>query len=296
MRTIKWDGTLTALSSIAHGDKDTGIKHGFRRETIITASGERLAGVPVLSGAVLRGDMRRLAAAMAQNAIVGDGRLPFEAVHTLTVGGSLRPTAQAAEVLTGEKQAMIRDLVPMLGIFGFTGRSRIASGRLYVDKGVPVAQETAHLTPAGAELFDELPSIWELIQAETYTRFADVQDARAQPFIEQGGDTEIPRGSGMMLWAQETIPAGAKLFHSVVLDQGTPAEVSFMDELMRRWAQRGRVGAHKARGLGRVRADYVRECMDVLGDPAPAEEPAVDWREQTRERLDEVKEALSWLI
>lgn len=296
MRIIKWGGTLTALSSIAHNDKDTGVKHGFRRETIITAAGERLAGVPIVSGSVIRGDMRRVAAAMAQHAIVGDGRLPFEAVHTLISGGSLRPTTNVSDVLTGERQAAIRDLIPMLGIFGFTGRSRIASGRLYVDKAIPAAAETAHLAPATAPApYAQMPSIWELIQSETFTRFADVTDARAQPFIEPGGANEIPRGSGTMLWDQETIPAGAKFFHSVVLDQGTPAEVSFMDELMRRWRDRGRIGAHKARGLGRIRADYTRDCLDMLGDPTD-DEPTVDWRAQTHERLDEVREALTWLL
>lgn len=296
MRIIKWDGTLTALSGIAHNDRDTGIKHGFRRETIITATGERLSGVPVLSGAVIRGDMRRLAAAMAQHAIVGDGRLPFDAVHTLVSGGSLRSAPQGVEVLSGEKQAAIRDLIPMLGIFGFTGRSRIASGRLYVDKAIPVAQETAHLAPEGHEVvYEQQPSIWELIQTETYTRNADVTDARMQPFIEPGGSREIPRGSGQMRWDQETIPAGARLFHSVVLDQGTPSEVSFMDELMMRWSRRGRVGAHKARGLGRIRTNYQRHCLDMLGDPAP-EETGPGWREHTEQNLDKVHEALSWLL
>lgn len=298
MRTIEWSGSITARSSIAHTGKESGTNHGFRRETLLLPGGQRVSA-PVISGGVIRGSMRRMAAMMAQQAVVGDGgRLPFSTVHALRTGGALRETRAAEEVLTGERQAEVRDLIPMLSIFGFSTSGRIVSGRLEVDKAVPITRETVHL----AEHYgldpepDTLPSLWDISQQEKYTRFADVLDAGAQPYIEvdPSQSREIPKGSGHMLWSQETLLAGTPLYHQVVLSQATPIEVSFMDELMRRWSARGRVGAQIARGMGRVEMSYTRSCLDVLGDPVP-EEAEVDWRAVTEANRDRILEVLGWL-
>lgn len=299
MRTLEWRGTLLALSSIAHTGKESGTKHGFRRETLVQPDGTRLPGVPVISGGVVRGSMRRLAAAMAQHAIAGDsGRLPFPVVHALRTGGALRETRSREEVLTGERQAELRDLIPMLSVFGFSTSGRIISGRLEVDKPLPVAKETQFLAEHyGVDLHGfRAPSVWELVQQEHYTRFADVNDSPAQPYIAVDGEEarEIPKGSGNMLWSTETLSPGTRLFHSVVLNEATPVEVSFMDELMTRWGRRARIGSQVARGMGRVALDYERTVSDVLGDPAE-EEPRVDWREHTRANHDRITEVLSWL-
>lgn len=300
MRSIEWRGTLTARTSIAHGGKDSGTVHTFRRETLLLPDGRRLPAVPVISGGVVRGPMRRLAAKMAQHAITnganGDGRLPFPVVHALRTGGALRESRGSEEILTGEKQAILRDTIPMLGIFGLSAGSRVMSGRLDVDKPLPVAKETAYLADFyQVDLADyDPPSVWELIQRETYTRFADVNDSAAQPFIEplQDGDT-LPKGSGQMLWSQETLPAGTRLFHSLVLRDATPVEQSFMTELMTRWADQARIGAQSARGMGQVTCDYTRSVYDILGDTAE-DEPA-DWRQHTADNADQVQEVLGWL-
>lgn len=298
MRTIEWTGTLTAVSSIAHGGKDSGTTHGFRRETLILPTGERLVGVPMISGGVVRGSMRRTAAAMMQTALVGDGRLPFNVVHALRTGGSLRETRASEEVLTSERQAIIRDALPMLACFGFSTNGRIVSGRLQVDKPVPVAKETLYLADAYKADLGEYtpPSIWELIQRETYTRYADVNEAAAQPYIEIDA-TEVrtvAKGGGNMIWVQETLPAGTRLFHSLVLEEATPVEVSFMDELVKRWTRQGRIGAHSARGMGRIDATYTRTCADVLGDPAEPEDGPT-WREYVTTHKASIMEVLGWL-
>lgn len=299
MRTIEWRGTITAKSSIAHGGKDSGTKHGFRREVVILPTGKRLTA-PVLSGSVIRGSMRRLASAMVLDAITEGGgkRLPFSAVHTFRTGGSLRETRSSEEVITGEKQALLRDLFPMLTVFGFSTRGRIISGRLIVDKAFPLTRETAYLAPAyGQESLDEqtLPSVWEIVQQEQYTRFADVGESVASGDVDlDQGIPEISKGSGNMLWTQETLAAGTRFLHSVRLEEATPNEVSFTDELMRRWTSIGRIGAQRSRGMGRFSFDHERVCTNILGDAAE-DEPGTGWREHTREHASDIQEAIWWL-
>lgn len=301
MRTVEWRGVITAQSSIAHGGKDSGSSHGFRRETLLLPSGKRLAGVPVLSGGVVRGDMRRLAARMVTQAIAGDGgKLPFNVVHTLRTGGSLRETRGTEEVITGEKQAILRDLLPMLSVFGFSTRGRIVSGRLYVDKPLPLSRETHFLAPAYGKVATEvdaatLPSVWELVQQETYTRFADANESVSGGMVDDSqGLPEVSKGSGNMLWFQETLCAGTRLFHSVRVEDATPIEVSFTNELMTRWIRMARLGAQRSRGMGRFSFDHERVCMDILGDVTD-DEPEVSWREYTKEHLEDIQKVFSWL-
>lgn len=296
MRTIEWQGTLTCVSSLAHNGKAAGNSHSFRRETLILPTGRRIDGIPVASGGMLRGGLRRLAAALAKEAIAPDeGRLPFNVVHAMRTGGALRETRAAEEVLTAERQAVIRDLVPMLSVFGFSTAGRIIAGRLDVGKAFPVAQETAHLAPHyGVDLSEYTPSsVWQLLQRETNTRFSDVSTAIDYVDSEEHG-REAQENTGTMFWTQETLPAGTRLFHKIVLNEGTPAEVSFMDDLLRVWSTRARIGAHRARGMGAVRGDYERHAFDLTGRLS-TDEPGVDWVAQTQERRDEVLEALRWL-
>lgn len=298
MRTVRYQGTLTALTSIAHGGRDSGTVHSFRREPFVLADGTILPQVPVISGGVVRGGLRRIAAAMTQAAIGDGGRLPAAAVHALRTGGALRETRSSGEVLTGERQARLRDLLPMLGVFGLSAGGRIMSGRLLVDKPLPVAAETAYLAPFyGVDLDGyQAPSVWQLVQRETYTRYADVNDAAAQPFIQPSEEDgwELPKGSGTMRYTHETLPCGTRLFHSLVLEDGTAAEVSFFDDLIATWSANARIGGQTGRGLGRVSCHYTRTVQDAGGQQADTE-PHPGWRTVLAANPDGVQEVLGWL-
>lgn len=295
MRTVRYSGTLTALSSIAHGGKDTGTLHGFRRETLINPEGKVLQGIPIVSGGVIRGQLRRTAAKLMQHAVTqgeADFRLPFHQVHALRTGGSLTETRTTGEVLNIERQAKLRDLIPMFAVFGVSGGGRIMSGRLQVDKAIPIAAETAWLAdtvPAG------LASVYSLIQREPYSRVADVMDAEAATWIAPSEDGEtLPKGSGQMYWQLETLAAGVKLQHSLTLEDATPVEAAFLADVVKAWSRKGaRIGGQGARGHGRVRVDYAETTTDVYGDPAEPE--AGDWRAHVALHQEEAREALKWL-
>lgn len=297
MRTIVYNGSLRALSSIAHGAKATGNSYPFRRENFIQQDGTLLSSVPVVSGSVIRGSLRRRAAAITQSAIT-DGTLPHTVVHALRTGGILRETRKSGEVLTGERQAILRDAIPMFGVFGLAAGGRIMSGRLQVDKALPIAKETLFLADEYGVNVDEYtpPSIWQTIQRETYTRIADVNDAGAQSFIDnvEEADRDLPKGSGNMIYQHTTLLPGTRLFHGITLDAGTAAEVSFLDDLITRWSRRATIGGQVAKGMGRVRPEYQRSVYDIYGDEA-ADEPVRDWREHMQEHREQIEEVLTWL-
>lgn len=293
MRTVTYEGIITARSSIAHGGKMTGVTANFRRETLMLPTGEQLQGVPIISGGLIRGELRRVAATAFQMALARDRedyRLPYKYIHALRTGGSLTETRTKGEAINGAKQATLRSLVPLIGLFGVAGGGRIISGRLIVDKAIPLAQETAFLH--GHETTDDLPTIFSLIQREQYSRVADVEDASTGPYTQRSQDDALPPGSGQMLWFQETLIAGTQLLHSVILEDGTDIEAAFLADVMRLFA-RCRLGAQQARGFGRVSTDYSVTNTDIWGD---AIEPStVDWRSAVQANRDEILEVLEWL-
>lgn len=295
MRTITYRGVLVAQSSIAHGGKLTGTTHSFRRESLVQDDGTLLAGVPVLSGSVIRGGLRRAAANLAQSALAdvyGADRFAWPIVHALRSGGSLRERRAGEETITGAKQAQIRDLLPMLGVFGVSIGSRIISGRLMVDKAIPVARETRHLADYyGLDLANySPPSVWELVQKEVYARQADVTAGSASHLIDNPDDVELPRGSGQMQYTHETLPMGTRLYHSLHLASATAVEQSFMDDLVTVWSANARVGGQLARGMGAVQPRYTTLVTDLHHQPATLER--VDWRAHMREHKDELADVL----
>lgn len=302
MRTIVYTGTLRLASSLSHSARPMGNNHPFRRETLFTPEGKRIAAFPIVSGSVIRGGFRRYAAKMVHRTLAqmrGTETLPFDVVNALTSGGTLRETRSGSEPLTGERQAALRDAIPMLGLFGLSAGGRIMSGRLIVDKGVPVARESSFLAPTYQVDWanDESPSVWQMIQRETYTRQADVSDAGIQPFLDPTTveERELPKGAGNMIYTRETLSAGIHLFHSLVLEAGTDAEVAFFDDLVARWSQHARVGGQIKRGMGRVVPEYTRYAYDMEDNLLETEPEPVDWRAHMRDREETITEALTWL-
>ncbi|BDZ52457.1 hypothetical protein GCM10025867_46980 (plasmid) [Frondihabitans sucicola] len=300
MQTLVYSGTLTAMSSIAHGGKDSGTTHGFRRETIVGADGQHLAGMPIVSGSVIRGSLRRVGARLMQQALttgLDSHRLPFSQVHALRTGGSLTETRTTGEVLNVERVATLRDHNPFLAIFGAAGGGKIMSGKVMVDKAIPIAQETAHLgdVPEGFEL----PSIFTLIQREPYSRVADVMNGSAAEWVAPSDERHIlPQGSGQMYYAQETLVAGAHMWHSLVLEDATPVEASFFRHVVRAWSQgRGKrgpqIGGQVARGHGLVKTKYELSVLDTWGDETDLVEE--DWREHIYANIEDAREVMTWL-
>lgn len=296
MRTVSYTGHLVATSSLAHGGKDSGLTHSFRRETLLGSDGTIQPSIPVLSGGTIRASLRRVAAQLTHDALVGsdEGRLPFDVVNALFSGGALRETRSGGEVLTGERQALIRDAIPALGLFGLGAGGRLMSGRLLVDKGIPVATETAWLARDPRHLPERLHSVFRLLQRERYSRRSDVMDAATGPYIARSDSDALPRGSGQMVYTIEALCAGTRLFHEIRGADLLPAEVAFLDELVAAWPARGFVGGHKARGMGRFTTAYERTVTGVAGKPAPDLEADVCWRTHMREHPD-LDRVLGWL-
>jgi len=80
--TIRWSGTVTAVSSIAHGGQQLGTTTLLRREKMLLADG-RIDYVPVISGNTFRGWLRRVGEDLLREQLRYDGQLSLTAAHAL---------------------------------------------------------------------------------------------------------------------------------------------------------------------------------------------------------------------
>lgn len=284
--TVTWSGTLTAVSSIAHGGQTRGTITLLRRELVVTAEGVAVH-VPVISGNTLRGRLRRIGEELLRDAVGYTGLIPASAAHALRGGGSLAKTSH--EPLSGSRLQTLRALVPQIGVFGAAGGGTIIGGALDVGKVVPHLHETRHITGD-----QHAPSAFTATQLEGYTRqddsdshdFAGVDQTPAELVIGPDGQPETRAGSNQMLFHLETFPAGTRFSSWLRLRRPTDLELAFFLDVLSTFSERGRLGGRVGIGHGQVLVDL---------HPTPAAEPHADWRDHVENNREAILDALTWL-
>jgi hypothetical protein len=288
-RTITWSGTLTAVSSIAHGGETRGTITLLRREIVTQPSGQ-LMYLPVISGNTLRGRLRRLGEELLRDELRYEGLLSPATAHALRGGGALAKTSH--EPLTGSRLQSLRSLVPQIAVFGAAGGGTIINGALDVGKVVPHVVESNHITGAHATL-----SAFSATQLEAYARqddaaghdFADVLAASTTAemrFDTQGRPDPRQSSGSQMQFHVETFPAGTVFSTWLRLRRPTGIEVDFMLDVLDAFASDGRLGGRVGVGHGQIQAALTAEPEPVRSD---------SWRELVRDRRNEILTALEAL-
>jgi hypothetical protein len=293
--TVTWTGTLTALSSIAHGGDTRGTITLLRRELIVQPDG-RAVHVPVISGNAFRGRLRRIGEELLRDVLGYEGQLPLPVAHALRGGGALTKTGK--EPLSGRRLADLRALVPQVAVFGCAGGGRILDGCLQVGKVIPHVAEAAHIL----NVEHPLPA-FNATQIETYIRqddadshgFTDVLAACTRVPVTGEGlpaiDIEAPAvrdPSQLMLYRVETFPAGTRFAAWLRLDRAGPLEVAFFTEVLAAFTRTGWLGGRAAIGHGNVRADLHQHVL--AGELIDA-----DWRAHLRDNRAAAMTALKAL-
>lgn len=275
--TIHWAVELTALSSIVHAGNTHGTDTLLRREHITTAGGGTIL-IPVISGNAFRGRLRRVAEELLRDVLQLEGEIPLTAAYALRNGGSLYKSGR--EPLTGRRRAAIRDLVPLLGVFGCAAGSTILDGALEVGKVIPHAAETEHLTGVPHPL-----SVFDLVQMEEYSHADDLDD-HSGPEVAYVDDNTA---SNQMRYAVETFPAGTKFASYLRLTRASDHQISFFTDVLHAFATFAQLGGRRAIGHGRCLLDTRDELV------AGSHDDTHDWRTVAHERRSDVIEALAAL-
>uniref|UniRef100_UPI0031FE91C8 RAMP superfamily CRISPR-associated protein n=1 Tax=Mycolicibacterium sp. CBMA 213 TaxID=1968788 RepID=UPI0031FE91C8 len=225
----------------------------FRREKILTPDG-RAAWVPVVSGNAFRGVLRRIGEELTAGILNYEDKLPIPAAHLLTNGG--RP-GKTNRPMTDQQERELKELLPIVGVFGGSASGRILSGRLTVGKVLPEFCELEHLLhrPPQSTLRPAILSMSE----EPFAHLDDhnsTAPAAPEPTDEEnrGRARRNERTSPLGIFRVQTLPAGTRLQAWAQLTNATDNEVSFFCDVLNAFAERGHLGGRSAVGHGSITA------------------------------------------
>lgn len=285
MRTIVYEGIVTAQSSIMHnGFERSGNISLFRREARLQPNG-KVENVPIISGNAIRGILRdkgmlymlsRLG--YGTNHETGEIRgLPLNAFYFLLSGGSLTSTGDSGINLDYFRK--VRNLLPLVSVFGGALGNAIMPGRLKVGKMVPICKQTIHLMPDFIRENNHTPpSFYDLIQNENYTRRDDAKNdllthlladkrktlqeedqeyLQTTLFVDNAPETKpikeekanVPQ---QMIYETETLIAGTQMHWSLELQDPTDLEYEAFVSALLTFASSPYVGGRSAIGHGRI--------------------------------------------
>lgn len=248
----RFNATVTLITSVSHHGDVTGIDAIFNREKIIQPNGQT-AQVPFITGNSIRGQLRDAAALHLVESLDLGGKLSARAFYTLFSGGALQKTG-SKKIHLAEIRAL-RNLLPTLSLLGAAVGNHIMPGKLNVGKFYPLAQETAHLLGLNAA---QLPSVYELMQTESYTRTDDLKDERYKAIVDPQRsapkkDSDVAQ---QMRYNVETMAAGACLSWHLDLKHATSLEREALIAMLRFWGRNPVLGGKSAVGHGQVRLHF----------------------------------------
>jgi len=285
MEQLIYEGIVVGLSSIAHsGGQSFGISTKLRREKFVQLDGS-VEEIPVISGNSLRGYLRDLGMlhlcrtlGYGINEQTGEVLgLSLPAFYFLFSGGTLTSEAGRGLDLAGMRQ--LRELIPLVSVFGGAFGNAILPGKIKIGKLIPLCAETAHLLPIR---FAEAPhcqqSIWEYLQEEMYTRKDDAKNEHYQPLLQpavrgllsetagkkrqaQEAGTEVAERPGtaqQLMYYVETLAPGTSFHWKIVLDDLTPLEMDAWLTTLNEFSKKPYVGGKSAVGLGEVAVRFDR--------------------------------------
>ena len=264
--TYELSGVMTALSSIIHsGGQSFGITTKLRREKFVQPDGS-VEEVPVISGNGLRGRLRDLGMlhfcrALGYGVHEDTGRvdgLSLPAFYFLFSGGALS-ASDGGKAVDLAYARTLRELIPLVGVFGGAIGNQILPGKLIIDKAYPICAETSHLLP---EPHRSTASIWGYLQEEMYTRKDDEKNEHLRPLL--AGDTQrallagassqalTEAGPQQMMYYVESFAAGTRFYWRVLLTDTTTIEFEAFLAALIAFSRVPYVGGRSAAGLGHV--------------------------------------------
>lgn len=264
--SYRFEGIAKALSAISHlGDSTGGTTAIFRREKVL--SNERVIEVPILSGNAFRGLLRDKGMRYMLREL-GDPELSPPAFHFLTSGGAL--TKDNGRGLDIGQARKLRQLIPLVGVFGGACGRQILEGKLQVGKWYPVCAELHDFLPLSYQRLPEAEiSIYEMTDLHSFTRTDDAKSERWQallpqaqrqlleaPKVKTGKDgsevAEKPGVAQQMRYSQEVLVAGTKFFCWLQLQDVTDLEYEAFASALVEWSKVPFIGGQSRHGCGEV--------------------------------------------
>lgn len=268
--SYRFEGIATALSAISHlGDSAGGTTSVFRREKVLSRG--RVIEAPILSGNGFRGLLRDKGMRFMLREL-GEPQLSPAAFHFLTSGGAL--TKDAGRGLDIGQARRLRELIPLVGVFGGACGRQILEGKLQVGKWYPVCSELIAFLPAQYRDMPEAKvSMYDMTDLHSFTRTDDAKSERWQKFLPQEqrslleapkvklakDGTEVAEKPGtaqQMRYSQEVLIAGTKFYCWIQLQDVSNLEYEAFASALVEWSRAPFIGGQSRHGCGEIELKF----------------------------------------
>ena len=273
MSNVRLEGAFTLRSPLSHIGETISTTAYLAQEPILQPDGS-LAEVAVYSGNAWRGHLRDCAASYMLERI-GSPRLTLDAFHLLFSGGRIAGD-QKYDV---ERARSLRQLVPMVSLWGGGIGSQILAGKLRVSNCYPLCREA--IPVLAARWHDRAAAVGygALTTERSYSRRDDSKiDTLNHHIAPPAGpapgllDAPAPRRprrearedkpvADQMRMTVEVLCAGAVLSTKVDLLEVTEVELGAFVSAVHGWSRSPHIGGQSSRGLGE--ADLSYEMVDL---------------------------------
>ena len=314
-RMIEIEGTAEALEPIVHGGEKTGgTVTEFRREK------RKVEGVfdylPILSANSIAGHLRDQCAAWCLDQIGYEQLTDLRPYDLLFTGGALvsaKGRRGGGGVLFGaprsyidlDEERTLRELFPVIGLFGGSIGNRILGGRIDVDAWTPVCVELKPALPGWLHEAADRYSVADMLQELNFTRRDDkksrdwqdyidpdvlAEHQRVQAMHDERGDAAEAGARTQMRYGFEALAAGTLFYVHFLLRNPNDVELGVFFGGLGYFMMRPKVGGRTSRGFGRVKLDLKQ--YKLVG-PGRVEEPmAIDAMQAAQTHLVERKEQI----
>jgi hypothetical protein len=344
--SYRFEGIARALSAISHQGESTGGTIGvFRREKMLVDG--KVIEVPIISGNSFRGLLRdqgmyymlralgnpdldprvrsnlfssstdSQASVRASHDETEEGiTLSPPGFHFLTSGGTLtKDNGRGLDIGQGRK---LRQLIPLVGVFGGSCGRQIMEGKLKVGKWYPICRELRSILP---EKYRDLPeahlSIYDMTDQHSFTRTDDAKSEHWQKFLAEAqrplleapkvkaarDGTEVAEKAGtaqQMRYTQEVLIAGTKLYCWLMLQDVTDLEYEAFVSALVEWSKSPFIGGQSRHGCGEVELKF--DNWLSISPLARADDQAVGmslghaYQQHLRQRKDEILQVLQEIV
>ena len=277
------------------------IDHRFRLRTPLSHIGEVISTVsslveepvlqpdgsvePVFSygGNAWRGHLRDCGAAALLD-LLGSPRLSLESFQLLFSGGSL---SRSANPDIGRLRR-IRELFPLLSLWGCGLGDTLMPGKLRVGNAYPVVAEAMPCLPDRLHNVAAGRSYRRLAFQKEMTRRDDGRDVSLHDRLDDGARSALAADRAdhetatQMRFAVEMLAAGSELCSVVSMLDPTALEIGAYVSAIERWSRTPHIGGMAARGCGMVDLE--------AGDLLAVNDGAIDLGRDARAALEHYRE------
>lgn len=274
----------TALEPIIHGgERSGGTVTEFRREKVRV--GADFEYLPAVSANSIAGITRDNCAYWCLDQLPKFTRFTDLRAFDLLTGGGNLVAAKGDKYVNLFEEAQLREMFPVISLFGGSVGNRIIGGRVDFSAWTPVCEEWSAYLPAAIRPRAKGIYMADLLQVLNWTRRDDKKNRAMQDLIDpdtlaawqrgnaardEAGDAAESGTAMSMRYGYEALVAGTELYGEITVRNPSDVELGVLFGGLSYFYERPKIGGRGSRGCGRVSLDMHQ--YKVTG-PAQIEEP-----------------------